>query len=104
MRKFFYSLIAAYTLFGSISVSANEFGYFNVKNYIFDDEGNAQFVKVYIESSGEMYSNNAGSASSSSKQDGFYPILKRMSQNDQRGRYIVVPIKNRRARDDDDDT
>jgi|GEM_PF-5858408 len=97
MIRVFYPLIALFIFFSSIHASANEIDDFNVKNYIYDDEGNAVFVKVYIKFSNQDWSN------SSSQQDNLPHLLNRMTQDDQRGSYLVVPIKKKKYKDEDDD-
>jgi hypothetical protein len=81
MRRIFYPLIAVFVFFGSIHASANMIDEFNLKNYVYDDEGNPVFIKIYIEASKK--SSNQNKVSSFPLQDGVQQIINRMIQDDQ---------------------
>lgn len=102
MRKIFYPLITVFIFFSSIHASAG-IDDFNSKNYVYDDEGNPIFIKIYIESHKEKCSNRNNSGTHFfPQQDGLQLTLNRMTQDDQRGSYIVIPIKRKKDNDDDD--
>jgi len=102
MRMIFFPLIAACILFSTIYAYTNEIHNFNPKNYVYDDEGNPVFIKIYIQSS-TVNSPNQNKGRTHQEQDDLIQILNRMTQHDQRGGYVVVPIKKKKSHDDDDD-
>ncbi|MGC1877931.1 MAG: hypothetical protein WA347_03265 [Rhabdochlamydiaceae bacterium] len=105
MRRFFYPLITVFIFFCSICALANGTDDFNLKNYVYDEEGNPVFIKIYIETSKTESSHRSKNASS------FFPLQNEaglqisnpMMQDDQRGSYIVIPIKKKKNKNDDDD-
>lgn len=105
MRRIFYSLITMFIFFSSIHASANGIDDFDLKNYVYDDEGAPVFIKIYIESPKTESSNRNKSTNRLFPQhNDFQQILNRITQEDQRGSYIVVPItKKKKIKEDDDD-
>jgi len=97
MRKIFYPLIALFIFFGSVQASANRIDDFNFKNYIYDDDGNPVFIKIYIKSSTEILEQNKANTLP------LQQLINRMAQDDQRGSYIVIPIKKKKHKEEDDD-
>jgi hypothetical protein len=102
MKRIFYPLVTVFIFFSSIYASANRIDDFNLKNYVYDDEGNPVFVKVYIKSPKAKFSDQDWS-DSFSQQDSLPHLLNLMTQDDQGGSYLVVPIKKKKDKDDDDD-
>ena len=103
MKRILFQLMAMFTLFSSIYSSADyiEDLDLSIKNYVYDDEGNPAFIKIYIEpSKAELLSSNRNFY----QQNRLERILNKMSQKDQRGTYFVVPIKKKKSKNDDDDT
>ncbi len=71
--------------FGAIHASNDSL----LKNYVYDDEGNALFVKVYLQKNLSTHR---------------YPFVNSMVQDDQRGSYLAVPLKKKKSSDDDDES
>jgi hypothetical protein len=105
MRRIFYSLIAVLTFFSSIYVSANEIEGFDLKNYVYDDEGNPVFIKVYIKSIKPLKTkfSNQDWNDLPLQQDSWQQLMNQVSQEDQRGTYLIIPIKKKKGKDADDD-
>src|SRR5512135_2812216 len=103
MKRFFYPLITLFIFFCSIHASADRIDNFNPKNYVYDDNGTPIFIKIYIDSPKvDRLHQNESSAPLFSLPGGDMQILNLMTQNDQRGSFIVIPIKKKKSKDDDD--
>ena len=95
MKRFFYPLITMFIFFGSIHASTDRTPDFNLKNYVYDDEGVPVFIKIYIKS--------PKTGSLDQNQDGVQQVLNRIGHEDERGSYIVVPIKRHKKEKDKDE-
>lgn len=80
--------------FFSASASAHERHLFNPKNYVYDDEGNPLFVKIYVDSQKlEMFH---------AQKNGSANVTHFVNLNDAAGTYLIVPIHKKKRPDDDD--
>lgn len=75
---------------------------FDVKNYVYDDEGNPLFIKVYCKCCGEKSSHSHKKSGLPSSQENKLGILSKMLQKDQKGSFLVIPIKKKKKNKDDD--
>ena len=99
MTKCFCFLMLILAYFSSVQASTGGWdGYVNPKSYIYDDEGNPVFVKVYVESS--KCHRNADSPRLSEKEQ----ILNLMIQEDKAGSFWAIPIKKKKSKEKEDDT
>ncbi len=98
MFGFFSLLLSVSFFFNAINASAAENNEFNPKNYVYNNEGEPLFVKVYIESSNR----NINADSLSLQKEGLH-ILNLMMQEDRKGSFLVIPIKKKKSKSDDDD-
>lgn len=80
-------------------ISANEF---NPKNYVYNDEGYPLFVKIYVE--------GPENSPSHAEKAVYAPPLKEktisffnLMQKDDRGSFIVIPIKNKKKKSDEEE-
>lgn len=101
MIRICFCLMVVFTVFCTARVSSAEIDTFNPKNYVYDDEGNPLFVKVYLKARAESLS-QSGRAVSIPSQENDIQILKLMMQEDQRGSFLVIPIKKKKSNDDED--
>lgn len=104
MKRKIYALAAILIFFCSIHVSASGVDDFNPKNYVYDDNGTPLFVKVYIKAPKTGFSQQSESASLLvSSQNADMRILNSIVQDDQRGSFIVIPIKKKKYQVDDEE-
>lgn len=92
MRTTVFLLIAACVFCCTMKVSAHE-EHYNLKNYVYDDEGNPVFVKIYIPF--EDHQENVCAAKACH--------MLQAQQRDKSGSYIVVPIRKKKKSEEDDD-
>lgn len=78
------SLMLMLFTFGAIHASND----YLMQNYVYDNEGNPLFVKVYLQKN--LSSNR-------------HPFVNSMIQDDHRGSFLAVPLKKKKSNDDDDD-
>ncbi len=67
------------------------------QSYLYDNEGEPRFIKIYIDSPTPRNKRRT-----TSLQAGLQQILNRMAQEDPTGRYIVVPLKKKKGKDTDE--
>ncbi len=103
MKKFLYSLIALCVSFCSLNASIDDNYNFNPKNYIYDDNGNPVFVKVYIDHLKPQSSDQNLEGISCAVQNTGLQTLNLMTQYDERGSYLAIPIKSKKKKNNDDD-
>lgn len=96
MNRFFILITLLFSALCSNFASASEF---DPKNYVYNDEGSPLFVKVYIEIPKISYRETSVEAFDLQKK--IKPFFNLM-QNDDRGSFIVIPIKTAKDRDEDD--
>jgi hypothetical protein len=102
MLKILFRLIVCLALFGLDQVSAAEDDIYNPKNYVYDDEGNPLFVKVYLRNPKAERRNQNKKHFFSKEND--MQILNLMMQEDLRGNFIAIPIKKKKNDDDEDES
>ncbi|MBS0607602.1 MAG: hypothetical protein KF898_05125 [Parachlamydiales bacterium] len=73
------------------------------QNYVYDDQGNPLFVKVYVPASKMELWKSSDKINLLSAEGQKIQILRRIVQEDGRGGFLVVPIKKKRSKDDDDE-
>lgn len=97
MKTIFFLLAMMLSYFGAL-LAAHEDNHFNPKNYVYDDEGNPLFVKIYIES---VLTEKKSSSPSALEQK--LHFLSSMMQNDSIGNFLAVPIEKKKKKQDNDD-
>ncbi len=98
MKSIFFRLIVGMgCCFFNVQASATELNSFNPKNYVYDEEGNPLFVKVYLGSANQHRNEKV----LSSPANGLV-ILKRMAQEDKEGSFIAVPIYKKKKNNEDE--
>jgi hypothetical protein len=101
--KYFFRLVMLLIVLNSVPVSADSYGNFNPKNYVYDDEGSPVFVRVYVnDSTTESSNRNRKAASLFLKEEGAQ-ILDLMLQEDQKGSFLAIPLKKKKQKDDNED-
>ena len=78
----------------TLSLSATDL---TSQSYLYDDQGEATFIKIYIDPPTPRNKRRTSSLQASLQQ-----ILNRMAQEDPTGRYIVVPLKKKKGKDKDE--
>jgi hypothetical protein len=101
MKKYFSFLILMCACFCMSFEAIGLTNEFDSKNYVYDDEGNPRFVKVYLNNQTCDTSNQKRENSSSTLQEIGNLFINLFIQEDPRGVFIAIPIRNR-DRDDDD--
>lgn len=96
MKRIFYLSMVMLMFFTSIYSFAG-LEDFNVKNYLYDDKGNPVFIKIYIS---KEFSNQD---LTDTQHFDFHQLLNRMSQEDQTGTYVIIPIKKKKKQQDADE-
>lgn len=103
MRRLFYVWVAAFAFCSSGHIWANDVEHLSTKNYVYDDEGNPVFIKIYIKASKNVSSSQRNrTLPSLLEEDKKFWAL--MTQKDDRGTYIVIPIKKKKSSSDDEST
>lgn len=72
---------------------------FNPKNYVYDEEGKALFVKVYVDLQKTSFRDSRETSSAETE----YHFLKMVTQVDCLGSFIAIPIRKKHNNKDGDD-
>ena len=99
MMRVFFLMIGLAICFAS-QCSADEDDSFNPKNYMYDYEWNALFIKVYVQNHQDDPWQQYHKHSPVSDDEQIYHLL---IQEDQKGSFIAVPIKKKKKDKEEED-
>jgi hypothetical protein len=102
--RFFSLLVSVFIFFSSTYASADRNNDFNLKNYVYDDEGVPLFIKLYIKASKTESSDRNKSVVPLFLAEESVQILNLMMQEDQLGSFLAIPIKKKKEKEDDEST
>src|SRR5580700_12017309 len=98
MKVAYFLFVSMFCCF-TIPLLAHKITTFNPKNYVYDDEGNPLFIKIYTKSLDIEFSQAEQFSFSSSGTESH--LLSSMIQIDTLGSFLPVPIQKKKKSSDD---